>query len=692
MPVLSITQFNNHTASAKQEHAWANDELDEYVIDPPVSESKSQCAWIKLAKFGNVRTQKNSLRHDANVISISGAEGDYDGKVMPIAEAACILDQAGIKATLYTSPSYSQEKPKWRVLVPFSHEFEGTKEELKAIRSQMLKRVDRVLGYVFASESYTLSQSFYIGQVKGVEYKSISVDGDYVDQRNDLNVEELKAPVSKGITKAADSYSFDSAVAAIFTEENYHTSMRDIAMSYIGLGHSPDKAKTMLRSIFESSPNKREKWQDRYDYIGTAVDTAFAKQKKQKVGQLTDNFIYIDTLDVYFRKTDKQILKPAALNRNLRMQFPDGAAIEFDKSPDKVVASGLGWLPVKDGIIELNGVSLVNTYAGIQTKPISGDVVTWLKLCQHIYGEHADLVLDHWAYSIQHPLKKIRWQILVCGEPRTGKSLTSRPVVKIWGNAGVSMSPEEVQTGWGDGLVGKKFVSMEEVYMPENKAFFNGLKIRLANDDLERINPKGKGVVIQPNLYSMILFTNHVNALHFEENDDKLLVINAPSEKWEKADYIALGTAIDEGEMTNHIYDFLLKRDVSDFSYSALPVRTDAAIEMARESMPDYQKALIDMIDSQQWPFNQSCFTLDDLRKQLQERRYGKFGDKGITEILLKKGIHRYRGQKKVSGVVTTTPRFWAVTTLAGYSPSQIYDWYTRETKNKSINRYDDWR
>jgi len=691
MPVLSITQFPNQWARAKQDHAWTMDDLEEYVIDPPEFASKSQCAWIKLAKFGNVRTDKNCLRNNANVVSISGAEGDYDGKVMPMETAAATLDQAGIKAIFYTSSNYSQEEPKWRVLVPFSREFEGTEEELKAIRSQMLKRVDRVLGYVLARESYVLSQSYYIGQVKGAEYKSISVDGDYVDQRDDLSVEELKAPGSSVTTKAADSFDYASAVSAIFTEENYHQSMRDIAMSYIGLRHSPDRAKALLRSIFDSSPNKGEKWQDRYDYIDTAVDTAVAKRKKEKAGQLTDNFIYIDTLDVYFRKTDKQILKPAALNRNLRMQFPDGAAIEFDSSPDKVVASGLGWLPVKDDIIELNGVNLVNTYAGIQTKPIPGDVSLWLKLCQHIYGEHTDLVLDHWAYSIQHPLKKIRWQILVCGEPRTGKSLTSRPVVKIWGNAGVSMSPEEVQTGWGDGLVGKKFVSMEEVYMPENKAFYNGLKIRLANDDLERINPKGKGIVIQPNLYSMILFTNHGNALHFDENDDKLLVINAPSEKWEKAEYIALGTAIDEGEMTNHIYDFLLKRDVSDFSYSALPVRTDAAIEMARESMPDYQKALIDMIDSEQWPFNKSYFTLGEIRKQLQEKRYGKFGDKGITEILLKKGIHRYRGQKKVSGAVTTTPRFWAVTTLAGYSPSQIHDWYTRETKKNLLMHSENW-
>ena len=102
------------------------------------------------------------------------------------------------------------------------------------------------------------------------------------------------------------------------------------------------------------------------------------------------------------------------------------------------VASGKGWLPVPDDIIELDGVYFANTYTGIKLEPVSGDVSLWLELCRHIYGEQTEYVLDHWAFTIQQPLKKIRWQILVQGPTRTGKSLTVRPLIKIWGNAGVS--------------------------------------------------------------------------------------------------------------------------------------------------------------------------------------------------------------------------------------------------------------
>ena len=356
-----------------------------------------------------------------------------------------------------------------------------------------------------------------------------------------------------------------------------------------------------------------------------------------KPDDIVSQYIYLDTLDKYFRISDKQLLLPTALNRKHRLEYPGNsdnpnATTTFDNSPDKRVASGKGWLPIADSIIELDGVLYANTYAGIQLTPDfgDGDITEWMALCEHIYGEYVELVLDHFAFSIQRPLVKIRWQILVQGKPRNGKSLSIRPLVKIWGSAGVSLAPDEVLAGWADGLVGRKFVCMEEVYMPENKGFSNNLKTKLANDYIERLNVKKQGQVVQQNLYSMVLFTNYLDALHFDEDDDKLLVIESNNDRWQKERYKALAMDIDNGNLANKVYYFLLHRDISDFEYGSLPVRTDAAVRMAQAARPDYQKAISEMIEGREPPFNRKVFTLQKLREELRERNY-KHGDKGLV-------------------------------------------------------------
>ena len=402
-----------------------------------------------------------------------------------------------------------------------------------------------------------------------------------------------------------------------------------------------------------------------------------------KPDDIVSQYIYLDTLDAYFRVSDKQVLKPGALNRAHRLDYPGdsenpNATNTFDNSPDKRMASGKGWSPIAGAIIYLDGVSYANTYAGIQltAEPGDGDIEEWLALCEHIYREHAELVLDHFAFSIQRPLEKIRWQILVQGKPRNGKSMSVRPLLKIWGSAGVSLSPDEVLAGWADGLVGRKFVCMEEVYMPENKSFFNNLKTKLANDYVERLNVKSHGLVVQQNLYSMVLFTNHLDALHFDEDDDKLLVIESNNERWPKERYAALAQDIDKGDLANKIYYFLLHRDITSFEYGSLPIRTDAAIRMAQESLPDYQKAISEMIENKEPPFDRKLLTLQKLRDAMKDRGYSRFGDKGLGDILKQEGFSKYRGQKKFSKVTTPTPRFWSDTDLDEKTPAEIYEFY----------------
>lgn len=162
---LHWSVFGSHKADRilRQDGEWTA-LLDKIRTSGP-HKDKATCPWVKLARFGEVRSSGNSLRHDENVLEIFGVEGDYDEEVIHPEEAMAKLEAAGLKCAIYTSPSHTPEKPRWRVLAPLSTPHPPT------ARYHLLARINGVLGGVLSSESFTLSQSYYFGGVVGHEYK-----------------------------------------------------------------------------------------------------------------------------------------------------------------------------------------------------------------------------------------------------------------------------------------------------------------------------------------------------------------------------------------------------------------------------------------------------------------------------------------------------------------------------------------
>jgi hypothetical protein len=147
------------------------------------ADSKSRLPWLKLAMFGGKRTKLGSLRHNDNVTAISGLELDYDGEEISIEQGAKLLRRARLRSLLYTSPSHTEAKPRWRVLLPLSC------DRPPQLRRNLAARVDHACGGIFAPESFVLSQGFYFGSVKSnPAHRVVIIAGDYIDQRDDLAV------------------------------------------------------------------------------------------------------------------------------------------------------------------------------------------------------------------------------------------------------------------------------------------------------------------------------------------------------------------------------------------------------------------------------------------------------------------------------------------------------------------------
>jgi hypothetical protein len=89
-----LTFFENAYATRKTEQELTLDALATSIQAAHAPE-KAPLRWLKLARFGDVRSDKGSLRHDGNVLAVTGVEGDYDGKEVAFATAREILRKAG---------------------------------------------------------------------------------------------------------------------------------------------------------------------------------------------------------------------------------------------------------------------------------------------------------------------------------------------------------------------------------------------------------------------------------------------------------------------------------------------------------------------------------------------------------------------------------------------------------------------
>lgn len=270
-PPVAVTFFKNYAAQSKREEPYTVAALA-CRIYAVTADAKGKLPWLKLARFGDRRTDKNSLRNDANVLACSGIEADYDAGKVPIADAIALLRQAGIRSIVYTSPSYTANFPKWRVLCPFSKEL-PPKE-----RARMLGRLAGLFarfGAEFASESWTLSQSYYFGSVKhNPAHQVVDVDGTPIDLHAALDATAKGKPDTERrgeVNGHQHSGPVDDAAlrAQIVTGNSFHTASVRLVGKWAQQGVSLLDAQKRLEQLFDDvfPPDRDARWQQRRDDI-----------------------------------------------------------------------------------------------------------------------------------------------------------------------------------------------------------------------------------------------------------------------------------------------------------------------------------------------------------------------------------------------------------------------------------------
>lgn len=236
---------------------------------------------IKLAVFGDQRSPNGSLRHDANLLAVTGCEIEHDAETMPFDAACDRMLTAGICALGYTSPSHTPLAPRWRFLVLFSGPLPPEQ------RRVMVCRLNGLLGGVLADESFRLSQAFFVGRVHATaqHYRSAIIPGGFIDLRPDLDADALGAQPAVGTGTGAgavpDEVIADAGLMQVILTggAGLHDALVRLSSREIGRGLSPRSVETLLASLMEVTPEPQrdQRWRERRGEIPRIVASAAEK-------------------------------------------------------------------------------------------------------------------------------------------------------------------------------------------------------------------------------------------------------------------------------------------------------------------------------------------------------------------------------------------------------------------------------
>jgi hypothetical protein len=186
---MTVTFFPNKSAQSQHCIALTLPQLAEQ-IQLKTGPSKLELPWLKLAVFGDKRSNKNCLRTNANLEQITGIEVEHDKGEIGFDTAIATLRTAKLRALVYTSPSYVPAvKERWRILLPLTSKL--SPEE----RALLVARVNGLFDGKLAPESFDLSRSFLYGSVNANPAHRVEViNGDFIDLRNDLDQGAIGRP------------------------------------------------------------------------------------------------------------------------------------------------------------------------------------------------------------------------------------------------------------------------------------------------------------------------------------------------------------------------------------------------------------------------------------------------------------------------------------------------------------------
>ena len=201
------------------------------------------------------------------------------------------------------------------------------------------------------------------------------------------------------------------------------------------------------------------------------------------------------------------------------------------------------------------------------------------------------LFLDYLHFVVCKPQVKIKFALVVRGEPGIGKSAIGQLLKKVVGKENVRFpSNPEVESDWTAWQARRSLIIVEELKF-EKYAGVERLKTVITEPTL-RIHEKHVAHYSIPNVLNLIAFTNHFDAVKIDRSDRRWMILASPMARQKDSYYDRLFDWINSDEAPGAFLHFLQQRRPKLNPNGNAPM-TDAKIAMIEATRPRYEQMLL---------------------------------------------------------------------------------------------------
>lgn len=252
-------------------------------------------------------------------------------------------------------------------------------------------------------------------------------------------------------------------------------------------------------------------------FIPDAVNAAFGKHLLPTEAQLREA-----NLPPTLGNLSRPMVSPWLYLLN-HIKIPQAYGVTYDPSmPDDLFT-------VEGGSAMLNTYVRSHPVADAETGMHAGNVLR--RHLERIIAEpeYVRIILDYFAFLVQHPGRKVRWMILFQGAQGCGKSFLIDVMRVVLGAKHVRVvNSETIQSSFNSWVVGAQFLAIEEIRVTgvDRHKVMNLLKAIVSNDNI-MVNQK---FVIEREIFNrsnVIALTNFKDAIVVEETDRRNCIIQS---------------------------------------------------------------------------------------------------------------------------------------------------------------------
>jgi hypothetical protein len=367
-----------------------------------------------------------------------------------------------------------------------------------------------------------------------------------------------------------------------------------------------------------------------------------------------------------------------------------GPALRFwISSKDRMTVETLAWVPGKPQICqppEGPGPAF-NTWKGLppmafpedwqgRVKPFLGHVAFLVPI-----DEERERFLNWLAHIVQRPeVLPHTCYLMITETTGIGRNLLASVIVRaLRGFVAAGVSLPELLDGGFTGRLSKKLLGIvDEAKEGSGERRYQRANLfrQIVTEEHRLINPKYGHQSVEKNCCRWLTFSNHHDALPFDNSDRRIVVIANPTIRKEETYYAQLYSLLDDRAFIGSVRRWLETKDISSFRPGAHAPMNEAKLQALDEMMTETERAVHE--------FKEDCTTeltsRDAIKDYVTENGRLHVNDAHLTHAIRRAGMI-HTGKRVNFNIKTagggTVQRKLSVVIVRG-------DWTTKAVKNAS--------